>query len=321
MMNYLNTYRRYAFDINRINEQAKYNAEDFILMSESVFHDDLRLIVEQILRVPVKRHIVLLAGPSSSGKTTCGKKLAEEFHKKGCEAQLVSMDDFYRGIKYIGILPNGKPDFESVEALDIPLIKESLEKLAETGECVIPKYDFKNSCRTEETRLIKLSSDSVIIIEGIHALNPIFSEDEKFRENISKIYISVKQGIKDSEDYILTHREIRCIRRIVRDYKFRRVTPDYMLDMWSEVVDGEKKYIRPYRYTSDFTVNSIHIYEPCIMRNTALELLSRVDKNSSCFDEARHLMSSLERFSEIDSGLVPENSLIREFIGGGSYSY
>lgn len=320
MMKWLNTYRRYACDINRINQQARSDAKGFVEMTENIFKSDLELIVEQILTMPVKRHIILLSGPSSSGKTTTAQKLADEFRAKGCEVQHISMDDFYLGIKYIKTLPNGKPDFESVDALDIPLIKQSIRRLSETGECDIPKYDFRNSCRTDIVQHLELSSNAVIIIEGIHALNPIFN-DGMADGNINRIYVSVKQGIKNNEDYVLTNREIRCIRRVVRDNSFREAPPEKLLDMWGEIVDGEKKYIRPYRYTSDFTVNSIHIYEPCIMKEPAIKLLGHVDKESHCYDMAQHLIKSLSGFESIESDIIPENSLMREFIGGGKYIY
>lgn len=321
MMNYLNTYRRYACDIKRINEEAKYNAEDFVMMTEKVFRHDLRLIVEQIISVSGDRHVIMLSGPSSSGKTTTAKRLVDEFEKKGIDAKLISMDDFYLGKDNVRRLPDGKPDFESVDALDIPLIKQSMQKLIDEGECVIPKYDFSRSMRSDITQEIKLNKNSVIIIEGIHALHPIFSEGMT-KNQVMKIYVSVKQGIKDNEDYVLTNREIRFIRRVVRDYGFRKVQPDHMLAMWSSVVDGEKKYIRPYRYTGDFTVNSIHIYEPCIMKSIALELLGKIDIES-CYepDFVKKLIVSLEQFEEIDTKYIPQNSLMREFIGGGCYSY
>ena len=141
------------------------------------------------------------------------------------------------------------------------------------------------------------------------------------RNMIVKIYVSVKQGIKDNEDYVLDDRELRCIRRIVRDSKFRNTNAEHVLDMWDEVIDGEMKYIRPYRYTSDFTVNTIHIYEPCVLKKPALERLSLIDESSPLYPVASRLISSLERFEDIDESLIPKNSLIREFLGGGSYVY
>lgn len=320
MLNWLNTYRRYACDIGRINREAESSPEDLVLTVEKIFHNDLRQITDRIMSIPVRRHIIFLSGPSSSGKTTCGKKLAEEFEKKGCKAILVSMDDFYLGAELVKKLPNGKPDFESVEALDIDLMKHCVEEIARSGECDIPKYDFGKSCRSNITRHIRLESDSVVIIEGIHALNPIF-ESIIPKEYLSRIYIGVKQGIKDNEDYVLQNRELRLLRRIVRDSSFRHTKPEKAMDMWDEVVDGEKKYIRPYRYTSDFTINTIHIYEPCVLKAQAIPLLGQIDEASPLAGQANHLIAALERFRDIDESLVPVNSLIREFIGGGSYEY
>lgn len=320
MMNWLNTYRRYACDINRINAMAKSDAKGFVEMAESAFHEELESTVQKILTLPVKRYIVLLSGPSSSGKTTTAQKLAEEFRKQGCDVKHISMDDFYLGKDRVRKLPNGKPDFESVEALDIPLIKQSFLQLARTGECVIPKYDFKNSRRSDEKQYLKLSSGSAVIIEGIHVLNPVFDNGAANRQ-ISKVYVSVKQGIKNGEDYVLTNREIRCIRRLIRDNSFREAPPEKLLGMWGDIVDGEKRYIRPYRYTSDFTVNSIHIYEPCIMKEPAIRLLQQVREESEHFETAKHLIEALSGFENIDTSLVPENSLMREFIGGGKYAY
>ena len=320
MVNWLNTYRRYACDISRINEMAKSDAKAFVEMTEKMYQSDLRQIAEQILTIPAKRHIIMLSGPSSSGKTTSAQKLADEFRLKGCEVQHISMDDFYLGKDIVRKLPNGKPDFESVEALDIPLVKRSVRELSETGKCDIPKYDFKESKRTDIIQHLELSSNAVIIIEGIHALNPIFN-DVATAENVSKIYVSVKQGIKNGEDYVLTNREIRCIRRVVRDNNFREAPPEKLLEMWGDIVDGEKRYIRPYRYTGDFTVNSIHIYEPCIMKEPAIKLLEQINEKSEYYETARHLIQSLSGFENIDTSLIPENSLMREFIGGGNYVY
>ena len=157
-------------------------------------------------------------------------------------------------------------------------------------------------------------------MEGIHALNPIFSKGRS-KAKVVKVYTAVKQGIKNNVDYVLTNREIRFIRRIVRDYYFRKVDPVYMLSMWNSVIEGEKKYIRPYRYTSDFTINSIHIYEPCVLRNIAVPVLETIPASDPQYEFVCRIKEALCRFEIIDSSLVPENSLLREFIGGGCYSF
>ena len=320
MLNYLNTYRRYACDIGRINEEARRSAENLVAMTENVFRHDLRLIADTIADVPGGRHVILLSGPSSSGKTTSSLRLADEFRRKGIDIQLISMDDFYLGTDKVGRLPDGRPDFESVHALDIPQIQECIRRLSTTGECLIPKYDFAHSRPSGQMREMKLSQNSVIIMEGIHALHPVFSEGMP-KERVMKIYVSVKQGIKDNEEYVLTNRELRLIRRLIRDYRFRRTQVKRTLDMWDSVVDGEVKYIRPYRYSSDFTINSVHIYEPCVMKDIALEQLSRITPEEPEYETAKHLKDAVSRFESIDPSLIPKDSLLREFIGDGCYSY
>ncbi len=320
MTNYLNTYRRYAYDLDRINYEAKHEPERLIELNENLLKTDLGFIADRLYEAKEDRHIVLLSGPSGSGKTTCVKKLGDELKKHEIDVIQISMDDFYLGEDKVGRLPDGRPDFESVYALDIPLIKKTMDNLLTYGECVIPKYDFTKSMRSEKTKKVRLEKNSAVIIEGIHALNPVFSEGMP-AGNVVKLYVSVKQGIKDSEDYVLTNRELRFIRRLVRDHSYRRVEPSHMLSMWDSVVNGEKKYIRPYRYTSDFTINSIHIYEPCVMKAFALGLLSEISPESPHIEFVEHLKSSLDRFEDIDSALIPQDSLLREFIGGGSYDY
>lgn len=320
MTEYLNTYRRYAYDLDRINYEAKNNPNKLVELNERVLREDLGFIADRLFEAQEYRHIVLLSGPSGSGKTTCVKKLADELRKHDIDVIQISMDDFYLGTDNVGRLPDGRPDFESVDALDIPLIKKTMSDLLTYGKCILPKYDFSRSMRSGIQREVSVKKNSAIIIEGIHALNPVFSNGMPTK-NMVKLYVSVKQGIKNDEDYILTNKEIRFIRRLVRDHSYRNVEPTYMLSMWDSVVKGERKYIRPYRYTSNFTINSIHIYEPCIMKRYASVLLKEIPSDNPHIEFIEHLINALEMFEDIEPSLIPENSLIREFIGGGSYEY
>ena len=153
-----------------------------------------------------------------------------------------------------------------------------------------------------------------MIVEGIHGLNPIFTK-ELPEESCIKLYVSVKQQIKDANGEVMAPQDLRLVRRIVRDIKFRNTTPEHTLSMWPEVVSGEDKYIRPYRISADYTVNSIHIYEPCVLRTIAIPLLRDIAADSPHYRKARDLESRLMRFEPVSPELVPRNSMLREFLG------
>ena len=151
-------------------------------------------------------------------------------------------------------------------------------------------------------------------MEGIHALNPIFTKDLPEGSAI-KLYVSVKQQIKDANGEVISPMDLRLIRRIARDVQFRNTSAERTLSMWPNVVAGEDKYIRPYRMSADYTVNSIHIYEPCVLRSSVIPLLRRIPEDSPHYRKARDLDARLMRFEPVEPGLVPENSMLREFLG------
>ncbi len=232
------------------------------------------------------------------------------------------MDNFYLGEDGVPKTPSGKPDFESVDALNIPLIESCIQSLLSSGECDIAQFDFSLSKPKEETLHIDLMGDCVAIIEGIHALNPIFTKHIKQTHGLKKMYISVKQGIRGfGFDYVLSSQEVRLLRRLVRDYKFRFSSAEHTMGMWENVINSEKINIAPYKYESDITLNSIHIYEPCVTAQLAIPILSEVPRSCELYDYSQKLAQRVSEFEPIDKELVPKDSLIREFIGNGKYSY
>lgn len=318
MMNCLNAYRRYACDVDRVNLLAA-TPQEFIAAAEAAFAEEMQFIAEKI-----NEHgccIIMLSGPSSSGKTTTAQKLCEALQKSGKTTVTVSLDNFYLGAGNVPCNADNEPDFESVHALDIPYIHRCLEDIAAHKERVIlPRYDFVHSRRSDETITLDFTKDTVVVMEGIHALNPVLTEGLP-SVGTAKIYASVKQGIKRGEQTILSNRDIRFIRRLVRDHAFRAASPEYMINMWEQVCAGEQAYIRPYRYCSDFTVNTIHIYEPCIMKRDAIPLLEQIPATHEKYGFVQNILNGLREFEDIPQSYVPENSLIREFIGGGCYIY
>ncbi len=323
MQNIVNSYRRYALTLEKINKYAEQDPAGFVDMAENAYRSDIREIAEEILASKNRCKVIMLAGPSASGKTTTAHMLQEELAKLGSGSQIISMDNFYLGANNVPRTPAGKPDFETVEALNIPLIENCISNLLQFGETDIAQFDFATSSPKEKTVKIKLDNDSIAIIEGIHALNPIFTKHIKSVSGLKKIYISVKQGIRESghAGYLVTAAELRLFRRIVRDYKFRGSTAEHTLGMWDNVLFGEKQYIVPFKYSGDITINSIHIYEPCITAFEAVPILSEVRESSEEYAYAQYLIERAKKFSPISEKYVPDNSLMREFLGNGKYKY
>lgn len=323
MMNITNSYRRYALTLRQINDYAAKDPKGFVQMSEQAYRSDIRDIARSIAEDKTRCRVIMLAGPSASGKTTTAKMLNEEFEALGCGSEIISMDNFYLGEKKVPKTDEGKPDFESVYALNIPQMERCISNLLEYGWADIANFDFAKSEPKEETTRINLHNDSIAIIEGIHALNPIFTEHINSKAGLKKIYISVKQGIRKSpaSGYLLTAAELRLLRRISRDCKYRGSTAEHTLGMWENVLYGEKRNISPYKYSGDITINSLHIYEPCVTASQAIPFLGSVSEQSPEYDYAQHLMKRAALFCSIDESLIPNNSLLREFLGNGKYKY
>ena len=261
------------------------------------------------------REIVMLAGPSSSGKTTTANKLAQAFREHGVQTYVLSLDDFYINREDIPLLPDGTRDYETVYALDLDCFEKTVNALLKGETVKSPIFDFTTGKRSD-TRFneITLGETDAVIIEGLHALNPVITD--KIDGKLMKIYISVSSRIYDRKGkIILNKRNLRFVRRLVRDYKFRDSTVDNTYKLWKNVTEGEDKYLFPYRSNADIRINTIHLYEPCVLKQQALPLLENSEISDEYKSEAAKLRKSLELFEDIDISLVPQDSLLREFLG------
>lgn len=314
MSNFASGYIKYINHLEQINDAAVRCPERMIREVEDSYHDHLRNIARNITESHRGVRLVMLAGPSSSGKTTTAHLLQAYLMEFGVHSVIVSLDDFYRGRGLAPLLPNGNFDYESVEALDEERIRTCLADVISTGKFRVPQYNFSLGRPEGEEREYRLGQEDMVIVEGIHGLNPLFTRE--FPENSCvKLYVSVKQQIKDANGEVISPMDLRLVRRIVRDIKFRGTTAEHTLSMWPEVVEGENKYIRPYRISADYTVNSIHIYEPCVLRTITIPLLREIAADDPNYKKARDLESRLMRFEPVDPSLVPKNSMLREFLG------
>lgn len=307
----------YKNELRSINEAAVASPEAFVKSTEEAYHQNLQSIAKNIASAPSCK-LIMLFGPSSSGKTTTSHLLQNVMSNFGIESEIISLDDFYRGESQAPLLPNGQHDYESVEALNIPEIESCLMGLIQNNCCDMPIFDFEVRRPSEKRRHVELKEHGIAIVEGIHALNPVITR-ELPTQGVRKIYISVKQGMKDGQKELFNANDMRLVRRIVRDYNFRGTEPMRTLRMWPSVMDGERKYIKPYRSEVDYTINSLHLYETCVLKTKAIELLGKIPEQSEQYSLAQKLLKNLSMFEAIDSEFVPKNSIIREFIGGGIY--
>ncbi|WP_369297005.1 uridine kinase [uncultured Neglectibacter sp.] len=314
MSNFASGYMKYINHLEQINDGAVSCPQKMIDEVEGAYQESLRNIARNIREQHAGVRVVMLAGPSSSGKTTTAHLLQAYLSEFGGRAHIISLDDFYRGRGLAPILPNGNYDYESIEALDVERVKSCLKAVTSTGKFSVPRYNFSLGRPEEEERGYEIGEHDLVIVEGIHGLNPVFT-GELPEDACVKLYVSVKQQIKDANGEVISPMDLRLVRRIVRDIQFRNTAAEHTLSMWEEVVSGEDKYIRPYRISADYTVNSIHIYEPCVLRTVAIPLLRSIAADSLYYRKARDLESRLMRFEPIDPALVPETSMLREFLG------
>lgn len=310
-------YVAYRNSAEEINRAVRDDASAFVERAEAAYHANIAAIAEKIAAEGRACRLVMLAGPSSSGKTTTAHLLEQALEKIGIGCVSISLDDFYLGEGFAPVLPNGKRDFECLEALDVPEIRKCLSQLVYNSRCEMPVFNFDQHVPYPHRRQVVLHDNEVAVVEGIHALNPVLIGDLPMDCRAHRIYISVKQGVHDGEEELLGPNDIRLIRRVVRDYHFRHTTPSATLAMWPNVMRGEYHYIKPFRCNADITVNSFHAYELGVLREPAVALLSTVPEKDPEHEVAARLIAGLLHFEPIDPALVPKNSIIREFIGGG----
>lgn len=300
-------------NIVSINEMATLSPEELIEFSERNFRLQVENVASKVAALSGNR-LVMLAGPSSSGKTTTAELLSKDLIKNGRGAKVISLDDFYKDQNEKIFFEDGTPDFETVKSLDTEKIKECLSNITEKGECLLPRFSFVTGMREKEPVHLTLEKDEVVIVEGLHALNPVIT-DSLESEKLTKLYVSVSSRIMNQNGVFLSKRDIRFIRRMVRDYLFRNSGVDYTFYLWNGVRKGEDRYLFPFRPLADIKIDSFHSYEMCVLKETALSLLSHIEKDSPYFERSKKLFEKLSQFVSIEKEKMPESSLLREFIG------
>lgn len=304
--------------VGKLNERVlKGDIIDVIQVSEAIHQ---RQLVELVLNIEKRKDVkmVLIAGPSSSGKTTFAQKLGVQLTLTGYNPITITMDNYFKERKDTPLGPDGKYDFERVDALDINLFNNQMKDLISGKTVELPKFDFVDGKKMYNGNFLTLGEKDVLIIEGIHALNPIlttFTADN----NKYKIYISPIATLNLDGYTKVSSTDTRILRRMVRDYTTRGHSVEKTLDLWPNVKKGEEKYIFPFIDSVDFIYNSSLIYEPGVIKNFAEPLLLQVKKTSTYYAEARRLYEFLSNFLTIETTNIPVDSIMREFIGNGCF--
>lgn len=295
------------------------HATDIINISEALQEKKLAKIAEEIAsRKGVK--LVLLAGPSSSGKTTSCKRLSIQLAVNGLKPLQISLDDYFVDRNKTPKDENGDFDFESIYALNLDLLNEQFNALFRGEEVELPKYDFPSGKSVKSGKKLKLEPNNVLVVEGIHALNPELTAHVP-EEQIFRVYASALTTILlDNHNYIPTT-DNRLLRRIIRDYKYRGVSAQETIRRWPSVRAGENKWIFPFQENADAMLNTAMLYELSVLKMQAEPLLQQVPENCEEFAEAYRLLKFLKYFKGIPYNNLPPTSLLREFLGGSSFHY
>lgn len=306
--------------IYRLNKSVEEDdGKETILLAEALHEKNISDIADRIAKEK-KIKMILIAGPSSSGKTTFAKRLGIQLRLNGIEPKTLSVDNYFVEREQNPVDENGEYDFECIEAVDLKLFNEHILRLLAGEEVEIPTFDFLTGHKQFNGNIMKLNENEVLVVEGIHCLNDKLTEAIP-REKKFKIYISALTVLNIDYYNRISTTDTRIIRRIVRDYKYRGYSAKETLQRWKSVAKGEKKYIYPYQEEADTMFNTSIVYELGVLREYALPLLSEINKEDETFAEAKRLMTLLNYFKPIPIDYIPESSILREFIGGSVFEY
>jgi uridine kinase len=296
-----------------------YNIVNLIQIEEAL-HE--KKIVDIAARISWNKDvkIVLIAGPTASGKTSFAKRLSIQLIVNGINPRIVNMDDYFLPRKFTPLKEDGEYDFEDIKAINLDILNDHLTRLLSGEEVEIPKYNFRKGITIESHSKMKLEENDILIMEGIHGLNDVLTSAVPFNHKI-RIYVSALNNLNiDSHNRIRTS-DSRKIRRIVRDNSFRGNSAEKTLIMWDDVRAGENTNIFPFQENADFMFNSILTYELGVLKKYIVPLIKKISKFSPVYTEAKMLMRLFENIENIEDHFVPSNSILREFIGGSIFKY
>ena len=304
-------------DINKLTDN--YEISQFILVEEALHEKKIAEIAADIVTHKDVR-LVLIAGPSSSGKTTFAKRLSVQLQACKMKPIVIGMDDYFINRDKTARKANGDYDFESIYAMDLEYLNRQLNQLLDGEQVELPQYDFSRGLRRRSNTYVKLGKDSIIVMEGIHGLNETLTSEVPAPRKV-RVYISALNQLNVDNHNRIPTTDCRLLRRIVRDHQYRGYSAEETLSRWKDVREGEDKNIFPYQENADYMFNSSLTYELGVLRKHAWKLLQNVSPVTPSYMEAQRLIHLLSHVKDISDALVPYNSIIREFTNGSIFRY
>ena len=303
-------------DLNELTTSGR--IRELIRVNEALHEKRFSQVADMICQRGAK--VVMLAGPSSSGKTTSANRLATQLRVHGKKPILMSLDDYYIDRDRIAPGPDGKLDLEHINTIDVALFRDNMTRLLAGESVELPCFNFITGRREWKGNILTLAADSVIIVEGLHGLNPVMLPENVEKYLIFKLYVSPLLPLNlDNHNRIPTS-YLRLLRRIVRDYETRGASVQHTISMWDSVRRGEQRWIFPYQENADVIFNSSTLYELAVLKKHIFPLLTAVQPEDDCFDEVRNIVKILNYIQEADvDDEIPPTSLVREFIGGNTF--
>lgn len=306
-------------ELNHVIASGSKNTNEMINVSECLQERKISSIADHLAAHPEKK-VVLIAGPSSSGKTTFSKRLSVQLLACGLKPVAISLDNYFVDRVKTPLDEDGNYDYESIYAMQIDLFNEQMNALLKGEEVELPYYNFKTGKSERSGQFLRLQPETILILEGIHALNPMFSEQIP-EENKYRVYASALTSILlDDHNYIPTT-DNRLLRRMVRDYKFRGYSAEETIRRWPAVRKGEEKWLFPYQEEADVMINTALLFELACLKEQALPLLQNVPNGTREHAEAKRLIALLSYIRPLPTESLPPTSLLREFMGGSTFSY
>ena len=300
----MRNFKQTKIDYNELIEKVKTNPKAVVKETESKYRRKILRVANSVISDFAHSRIVLITGPSASGKTTTSNLLTSVLIAKGVPCVVISMDDFYLSAKDRKTV-DGKIDYESIDALDIDMFKRCMNNLITKDKSKMPRYDFMNGEMQKDAYELTITRDTVIIIEGIHAFNPDIISNE-MQDKVFRLYVHTCSYFF-SEYKVITPAMLRFFRRLIRDYHTRGASVEKTKQMWQGVIEGEQKYIAPYKKLADVCIDTTHLYEPFIY----LEEMGKIAQNDA---NAGTYLTIFESDIEFDRSLVGKNALIWEFL-------